>query len=162
MKTLAQYTLEEVLPFIPKDRNDRVSKRIFIDNSGNEYNIKTHSLRLMTFKKSQTCICCGLQGTKFLLQQAVEENPHLNLFGEKDGKDILFTMDHFIPQSKGGTNDLSNLQTMCAECNELKGNSFISNERLRKLIKEYHENIKNGLTHKKALHILEDGAKFFA
>jgi hypothetical protein len=161
MITLAQYPLSEVLPFIPKDRSDKVSKRIFIDDLGNEYNIKTHSLRLITFKKSQSCICCGLTADRFLLQRAVDENPHLNMYGEKEGKLILFTMDHFIPQSKGGTNDLTNLQTMCAECNELKGNSFISNERLRKLIKEYHENIKNGLTHKKALHILEEGAKFF-
>jgi 5-methylcytosine-specific restriction endonuclease McrA len=160
MKTIAEYKLDEVLPFIPNG-DERVSKRIFIDNNGNEYSIKTQSLRLKTFKRSQTCVCCGLQGTKFLLQRAVEENPHLNLFGEKDGEDILFTMDHFVPQSKGGTNDPSNLQTMCSQCNELKGNSFVSNERLRNLIKEYHENIKSGLTHKQALHILEDAAKYF-
>ena len=33
-----------------------------------------------------------------------------------------FTIDHVVPQSKGGTDHLENLQLLCAACNSLKGN----------------------------------------
>ena len=31
------------------------------------------------------------------------------------------TVDHVIPQSKGGTDHLDNLQLLCAACNSMKG-----------------------------------------
>jgi 5-methylcytosine-specific restriction endonuclease McrA len=32
------------------------------------------------------------------------------------------TQDHIVPRAKGGKNHISNLQTMCYECNYEKGN----------------------------------------
>jgi len=41
------------------------------------------------------------------------------------GKDVLYddcTIDHIIPLSRGGTNDISNLRCACSSCNKLKDN----------------------------------------
>ena len=58
------------------------------------------------------------------------ENKHL-LFGQQEGlcngcKMMFpfrnFTVDHVVPQSRGGTDHLDNLQLLCGACNSLKGN----------------------------------------
>lgn len=35
-----------------------------------------------------------------------------------------FTWDHIVPESKGGSDDISNMVPMHAHCNEIKGNQF--------------------------------------
>ena len=57
------------------------------------------------------------------------QNKHI-LFGQQEGlcsgcKVMFpfrnFTIDHIIPQSRGGTDHLDNLQLLCGACNSLKG-----------------------------------------
>lgn len=107
------YKLEEVLPLIGKETK--------------QLGARVNGDRLLTFKKSQTCICCGLKATHFALESNIpKENPHLNLYGiDENGEEVLFTKDHIHPKSKGGKNSLSNLQTMCHPCNNFKSNKII-------------------------------------
>ena len=57
------------------------------------------------------------------------QNKHV-LFGQQEGdcggcKEMFpfrnFTIDHLVPQSRGGTDHLDNLQLLCGACNSLKG-----------------------------------------
>ena len=58
------------------------------------------------------------------------QNKHV-LYGQQEGlcggcrMDFpfkLYEVDHVVPQSKGGTDHLDNLQLLCSHCNRLKGN----------------------------------------
>lgn len=44
-----------------------------------------------------------------------------DVYGFIGYKKILFTIDHIIPQSKGGTHLMTNLQALCSPCNNKKG-----------------------------------------
>ena len=43
----------------------------------------------------------------------------------EDGTFKSLEVDHIIPVSKGGTDDLENLQTLCYECNMEKGQDVL-------------------------------------
>lgn len=108
-----------------------------------QYMIHMDSERYHTFAKSKKCVCCGIEGTVMCLDRAVNSNPkdppHFNLYAEKNGILILMTKDHIIPRTKNGPNHISNYQTMCNDCNEVKDNTDISVERLRQIIENNPE-----------------------
>ena len=115
-KTIAMYPVDEILE---KVGYDAVFEGIVGDTS---YVVKVSSLRLRTFQKSRTCVCCGRVGTVMGLDfPDGQDRPHFNLYCIEDGEMILMTKDHIIPKSKGGKNHISNMQTMCCHCNLRKG-----------------------------------------
>ena len=103
------------------------------------FRLKTSSLRYLCFSESLSCVCCGLKGEFFSIEYATNGNttkPHANLYAiNQYGHQTLMTIDHIIPQSKGGGNIPSNLITMCTNCNMNKGDSLPSKHLLNQIKK---------------------------
>jgi hypothetical protein len=57
------------------------------------------TIRYEVLKRDRKCVLCG-----------------------EDGSEHRLEVDHIKPRSKGGSNDLSNLQTLCSRCNRGKSN----------------------------------------
>lgn len=76
-------------------------------------------------RDGSVCVACGA----FLVR------------GSKNGIGVRPTIDHKIPQSRGGSDELDNLQLMCRTCNGIKGSSAISVNDLICLRRKY--SIKN-------------------
>lgn len=113
----AVFSMDEIFPLIEKE--------IPLNFNGKKINTKGNRLRV--FLKGRTCAGCNIEASYFSLESStLGERPHLNLYGRnKDGSPILFTRDHIIPRSKGGSEDLSNQQTMCTNCNCKKGDKLM-------------------------------------
>lgn len=76
------------------------------------------------------CVRCGIEGHYFAVEKQVYQPTkkwHLNLYHRKeDGSEILMTVDHTIPLSRGGLDRVTNLKPMCVKCNGAKGNKLES------------------------------------
>ena len=57
------------------------------------------SIRYRVLRRDRVCVLCGAKP-----------------------QDAQLQVDHIVPRSKGGSNDMSNLQTLCARCNRGKSN----------------------------------------
>jgi hypothetical protein len=98
-----------------------------IQVKGKTFKLNSGSARYHTFHKSLKCVSCGKVANVAYIEKnhLSEVIPHVNLYHkDENGKFTLFTKDHIIPKSKGGTDDLTNLQTMCSPCNFIKGNKL--------------------------------------
>lgn len=92
----------------------------------NGIKVRVCSKRLQIFKlKGVDCVTCGAVGAYFAVERdKAGGSCHLNLYAiDNQGDEVLMTKDHIKPKSKGGPDDLSNLQPMCKVCNEKKSNN---------------------------------------
>jgi len=109
------FNTQEVLPFVSK-----ISKT----KKYMGHDVYMNSLRYLTFvEKGLSCVECGITGKYFALERN-GGNFHFNLYGIRDGGEVLMTKDHIVPKSKKGKNGLNNLQPMCTTCNHKKDNKI--------------------------------------
>lgn len=47
------------------------------------------------------------------------------IFCGRSSQQVVLEVDHIKPFSKGGTNDINNLQTLCMDCNRGKGTRIL-------------------------------------
>ena len=82
--------------------------------------------RLLTFRvRGTSCASCGLKGEYFAKERSLgQETYHLNLYGLINGEEVMLTLDHVIPKSKGGKESMYNYQVLCAPCNERKADKI--------------------------------------
>ena len=88
--------------------SDILSKDLSSFTKGNQRNIRLFK------KKGCECVSCGRKGHYFIKKG--------NAFTLYSKDNVLMTKDHIYPKSKGGPNNLYNLQTMCYDCNSKKAN----------------------------------------
>ncbi len=147
------HTLEEVFNWFDESVE-------FKDFNG----LKTVSnlLNYSLFKEKGTACCnsknCEVTGTYFALERTsgpiknIYNNWHFNLYGKRsNGKEVLITKDHVKPKSKGGSDDMSNLQTMCYRCNTKKGSMHIEEFRAIQQNVDFNWSIDNELHIKKRM-----------
>jgi len=80
-----------------------VALRLFCSVCGWVYQrapISARLRRVVTRRDNNECVYCGITG---------EQNGRL-------------TLDHLVPESKGGATDADNLALCCGKCNSIKGN----------------------------------------
>jgi len=136
------YPIQQILDIIEyKYAGCYSNKKKYIELDG--VKVKITSARYGVFKNSIKCVCCGLEGSFFASEKSLYDNTdkyHFNLYGVKNnGDEVLFTKDHIIPVSKGGSNNFENFQTMCSECNNEKSNNIDNN--IHDMINRYKNNI---------------------
>ena len=82
---------------------------------------------MKTIAKRPCCAICGAKATHAILCKNEQDSYYVSFFTERNGQLILFTKDHIVPRSEGGSNSMSNLQACCETCNRAKGNETDSN-----------------------------------
>lgn len=84
---------------------EEFNKKMKYGSFQNKRSILTKSIKFEVFKKyDYKCVECG--ATK---------------------EDCRLEIDHIIPVSRGGSDELSNLQVLCKDCNSAKSNRIINN-----------------------------------
>ncbi len=126
---LGEFDLDEVLPYI----TEHDSKRDYMIGD-QVYSVRMNSDRYFVFKDNPHCVACGIEGTKMILDMNPgDQSPHFNLYAVEDGRYVLMTKDHVLAKARGGTDELSNYQTMCSICNNLKGHYDLTVEQVQEL-----------------------------
>ena len=125
MITYHTWSYQELYPLIGSGK----SKISFSTELG-DFPVSVGTKKFELLRRNRFCVQCKIEGTIWKLQShqklgLLEQRPHLNLYAVNErAEHILMTQDHIFPRSAGGSDDLHNLQTMCAVCNNKKADNI--------------------------------------
>lgn len=119
LERVKTYPLDFVFDFIKANPDNLVEHIIDGDN-------KLKIRRARIFADIGITCKCGLIGKFFALEKWKGNQIHFDLFAvDEEGDDVLMTIDHDMPSSKGGRNIIKNYKPMCHVCNSMKGDKII-------------------------------------
>lgn len=81
---------------------------------------KDHPRLRVFYHKGCTCLNCGVTAT-IIAKGKIKNTEHWDVYTDTY---YPLTVDHIVPRSRGGSNDLQNLQPLCYKCNQKKGSSL--------------------------------------
>lgn len=116
LERLKIFSIADIFDWIIKNPS-----RIYMEIDDYKINLKRAKI---FYKKGIICVNCGVSGLFFALEKDKGGGIHLDLYGLIDNEEVLLTIDHIIPKSKGGSNTYINFQIMCKLCNELKADNI--------------------------------------
>lgn len=116
------YTIDEIFHTLNRNKNTQYISD-WVDGELIKISVKHAKLFMST---GLVCKKCGTRGFIFALEHSkINKDYHLGLYGyDEVGDEVLLTIDHIFPKSKGGKNILKNYQTLCKDCNVEKGDTI--------------------------------------
>ncbi len=159
MEVLGTFGPDSVLPHITRSEE----RREYEGADGRSWMVKMWSNRYFTFRKSLSCVVCGLEGTLMSLERGCgsDGQPHFNLYAVKGGERTLMTKDHIEPKSGGGDDAASNFQTMCAVCNGLKAHHRLNLPQME-MLRAAYDSLAEGTDPKETRRIVDGMASRMA
>ena len=111
--------------FTKQERRDRItaSRQKWIDNNREKYQMTRSSARIL--RKYRDKLLKPINSTEWIAKVSMLQNKCQTCL--KTEPEVKITIDHIIPISRGGTNEINNLQPLCMSCNRLKGVRVSSN-----------------------------------
>lgn len=136
------WDLKDVYNLLKKNKNK--NKYFYINKNKIKTSSQKNNLFIQNYEKYKNkckCDICGLEAKYMVLEKSkdvVNDYFHFNLYTiNKDNQEIYFNIDHVIPKSKGGKNELENMQLTCEICNSKKANKFNKFTHYILIIKKY-------------------------
>lgn len=116
--------LDAIIPEIKANWDKAVPRMTYGDWSFNIYSLRLRTFCRAAYQNLLECSCCKLKAEYFAVEGFKTNNDnnsvHVNLYGRRNGEEVLFTHDHTLARALGGADNLSNTSVMCSFCNSKK------------------------------------------
>lgn len=126
---------------------DHQQQNIFVvDVENKSFEVNLGATRYHVFKNNDKCVCCGIRSTRCFLELDVQNTKQRGVdtysihFYAETGRVahqshlVLMTRDHIIAKSKDGSDSIDNSQTLCYNCNCVKGVTDFTIEQIRSIL----------------------------